>query len=499
MSNSGRYFEIDSPNSIHQSIIPADVREGEVIRAKVKSIDPQCYFNDFLRVWRISPLGVELVIENENVLKRGVLIELEIQFGRQRTSLSGLIVDSVVSERGKIIAHVRLVPMAAERIDSSDRRGSSRWLCSEQFFPTAVAANPAKFNEFIYFKVRDISYGGFKLTTSLRNKFIVPGIVFDCIVNFPMVSQVNMHLTVKNIRVEMEGGTEVLSLGVIFNLADNRLSETVGQYLMQFGTVQSLHEIQEAGYAIHKVSNSVSYSYVRSKEEFDEVLKLRFEAYKYAGKVEEGKTYLDMTDHFDAKSRIIIGRYKSEIICTARMIFHQVGESMEQENFVKWPADQPRPDEVVEIMRACTRPDFRGSDLLVGMFKYMAVTVAQAKKSWIVICATEEMIKFYQNIGFKQLGLSYKHAALNNRIHHVMIANFLDGMAGRTVGPIYWNLVWADSVEYLSQFGIIEVDPFMQIRMTIYKWFSPIAKFLYDRKIRKKNNRVHSEPKDKLT
>jgi predicted GNAT family N-acyltransferase len=485
MSSAVRVFPEDEPSSIHQTIIPADIREGEVVRARVRSLDPNYFFNDRLRVWRISPLGVELVVENEQVLPKGVLIELEIQFGLQKTSLSGLIVDSIVTERNLKIAHVRLIPKPVERLDGAERRGSSRWMCSEQFYPTAVASNPARFNDFVYFKIRDISFGGFKLTTSLRNKFIVPGITFDCIVNFPMVSQVNMRLTVKNIRVEFEGGNEVLSLGMSYDVENQQLVQTVGQYLMQFGTVQSLKEMQEAGFSIYRVSDAVSYSYVRSKEEFDEVMKLRFEAYNSVGKVVSGKTAVDMTDHFDAKSRIVIGRHKSEVICSARMIFHQVGESLEQEVFVKWPNHLPRPDEVVEIMRACTKPDFRGSDLLVGMFKQMAITVAQAKKNWIVICATDEMVSFYEKIGFKKVGLSYEHTGLNNLVHHVMIANFLDGIAGRTVGPIYWNLVWADSVEYLSQFEMVQVDPFMQIRMTIYRWFAPVAKFFYKRKLKK--------------
>lgn len=111
----------------------------------------------------------------------------------------------------------------------------------------------------------------------------------------------------------------------------------------------------------------------------------------------------------------------------------------------------------------------------VGYILHMAVTVAQAKKNWIVMCATEDLVPFYEKIGFKKTGLSYIHTGLNNTHHQVLLANFMDGMAGRTVGPIYWNIVWSKSVEYLSQFDTIEVDPFMQVRLTIYKWFAPLA------------------------
>lgn len=478
-----RQFSTNTVSPIHGPFVPAEIREGEMIKAKVKSLDPEFFFHQEMRVWRISPLGIELVVGEGQHLKKGAHLALDIQIGFQKTSLDGLVVDELSEEDEHTVLHIRLVPPKTEKSSLIERRTSNRWLCSDQFFPTAVAANPVKFNDFIYFQIKDISFGGFKIQTSLRNKFIIPGLAFDCIVNFPMIAQVNMKLTVRHVRVELENGRESLSLGVTYDTRTKKLLDTIGSYLIQFGSVQSLADVQDSGFLVHNVSDAVSYSFVKTKEEFEEVLKLRFTAYTAAGKVSSDKTHLDMTDHFDAKSRIVIGRYRGEIVCSARLIFHQVGEQMEQEKFVKWDLSLPRPDEVVEIMRACTRPDFRGSDLLIGMFKFMAVTVAQAKKNWIVICATDEMVPFYEQIGFRTVNLSYPHTGLNNVIHHVMIANFLDGMIGKTVGPIPWNLVWADSVSYLSHYEIIEVDPFTQMRLTIYKWFAPLARFLYERKI----------------
>jgi len=67
-----------------------------------------------------------------------------------------------------------------------------------------------------------------------------------------------------------------------------------------------------------------------------------------------------------------------------------------------------------------------------------------------------------------------------------MIANFLNGMSGKNISPIYWNLVWSDSVDYMSQYNLIEFDPLMQIRVTIYKWFKPLANYFYRRKLNKK-------------
>jgi hypothetical protein len=70
-----------------------------------------------------------------------------------------------------------------------------------------------------------------------------------------------------------------------------------------------------------------------------------------------------------------------------------------------------------------------------------------------------------------------------------MIANFIDGMSGKSVDPIYWNIVWSDSVAYMTDYDLISLDPLMQIRITVYKWFKPLAKIMtkrnFERKLKK--------------
>lgn len=475
-----RKFDDDEPSLVHGSISPAEVRPGDHVSARLISIDPSFKYEREMRVWRISPLGVELLCENDKVLPKGLAIDLSLQIANQKTLLSGLIVDDVTESKNQHFVHVRLVPRIKERIESIDRRTSNRWICSDEFYPTAVASNPASFNDFIYFQIRDISSGGLRLHTSLRNKFIVSGMVFDCIVNFPMVSQIKMRLEVKTVRVELLNGKEVLVLGSTYDQSDRHTVETVGQYLMQFGAVSSLEELRVNGLNVERVSEAVQMSYVRTKEEYDKVLELRYAAYREAGKIKDGAKAQDMADGFDSRARIVIGKYKGEIVCSARLIFNQFEETMEQERFVKWPSDLPRRDEMVEIMRACTRPDFRRSDLLISMFKFIAVTVAQSRRKWIIICATDDMKPLYSRIGFHEVGLSYEHSGLNNLKHNVMLANVPDAMEGKTVDAFTWNIVWSDVSSYLQDYGILQPDPVTGIRLMLYRFVRPLAFLLYN-------------------
>lgn len=482
--SSPRKFNETSVSSIHGGIVPAEVRDGDPVFARLISLAGEPAFNREFRVWRMSPLGVELLVEDTTTIPKGTAVDLELKVGNQKSILCGLVVDDVITENKIHLLHMRLISKHANRTDDIERRNSDRWMCSDQFFPTAVASNPARFNDFVYFKIRDLSNGGMKLHTSLRNKFVMPGMTFDCIVNFPMVTQIKMKITVKNLRIEMDGTKEVLALGVTYNTTDRDVQNAVGQYLMQFGSVDSLNELINSGVYVSNVSEAVQFSYVRSKEDYDRVLALRFLAYKDAGKLKDGATEKDMADEFDARARIVIGTYKGEVVCSARLIFSQLDEKMEQEKFVHWPTTLPRRDEMVEIMRACTRPDFRGSDLLISMFKFVAIAVAQSKRKWVVICATKNMAPLYRRMGFHDVGLSYEHQGLNGLHHDILVGNVPDAMMGKSVGPIEWNFIWSDVSNYLQQYDLIELDPATNLRLGVYRLLSPIAslmRFFYER------------------
>jgi Predicted acyltransferase len=488
MSQSPKKFNDNPVSSIHGGIIPADVRDGDQVFARV--ISPESSLNREFRVWRMSPLGVELMTDITNPLPKGSAVDIELKIGTQKSILNGLIVDDIVTEGRNHLLHIRLVSKAAERSDNIERRSSNRWMCSDQFFPTAVASNPAKFNDFVYFKVKDLSNGGMKIQTSLRNKFIMPGMTFDCIFNFPMVTQLKMKITVKNLRIEMDGTKEVLALGVSYNVKDADAQAAVAQYLMQFGNVSSLDELLNSGVYVNNVSDAVHFSYVRTKEDYDKVLALRYIAYKDAGKLKEGATVQDMADEYDSRARIVVGYYKGEVVCSARLIFNQFDDKMEQEKYVKWPTHLPRRDEMVEIMRACTRPDFRGSDLLIAMFKFTAIAVAQSKRKWVVICATKNMAPLYKRMGFSDVGLSYEHAGLNNLHHDILVGNVPDAMMGKTVGPIAWNVIWSGVTNYLQQYDMLELDPATNLRLGVYRLLAPVARivrFFYERK---KSNKI---------
>lgn len=464
---------------LHGPFHPEDVREGELVRATIKSRENYLPFEREMRVWRISPLGIELLVKNtDEVLPKGLAIDLSLIVGKQVLDFRGLVVDYISEKMNRNFLCVRLTHDQPARALSVERRSSSRWQCGPQYFPTCVAANPAKYNDFLYFSIKDLSPDGAQLQTSLRNKFILQGMVFDAIVSFPMIGQAQIQFKVKNVRVLSDKGAEYLSVGCEMLDLDKKVKSIIAQYILQFSNINSLSELKFEKDFNLAISKALTFSYVKTEEEYKQVLDLRHRAYLAAGKIQSITRPQDMADQFDGRSRIVIGKYNGKVIASCRLAFASYEEQMEQEQYVNWPQDLPRRDECVEMMRLCTDPEFRGSDVITAMFQFMALTIVQSKRRWVVICATEDMLSFYQKVGFTLTRLSYPHKKLNNKIHYILYSDVAQGMVGRGMGPIFWNIVWKGVSDYMRDYKLIIPDPLAHLRIFVFRLFGPLAKLI---------------------
>jgi len=91
-----------------------------------------------MRVWRLSPLGVELVGEEAGSFAKGAAIDLEVVISGQRPlrRVGGGCGSGGGSEPDYRNSPVKKVSLEAQ---FGDRRSGDRWLCSDEFLPTCVA------------------------------------------------------------------------------------------------------------------------------------------------------------------------------------------------------------------------------------------------------------------------------------------------------------------------------------------------------------------------
>ena len=425
-----------------------------------------------------SPLGLRIVAGDANSIDarwRGCLVEARITYADGQTiTHRGVIVEVSSRSNGSVEIAIRIVAQSVTRPTHIERRRQIRWLCSDDFHPTGVASNPSRFNDFLLFRVVDISRSGMRLLTSLRNNFIVRGMKFDAIVSFPMISQITVSVTVQNVSFTSVNEKEYLSIGTSLDDLDRSELSIIAQYMIQFGDVDSIREFRESGFRHANIGGRLEFGVVRTEEDYREVLNLRHLAYLADQKISGGTEVAEVSDIHDSRARIIFCRFRGRMVATARLTFHELGDVTEHEEFIPWPSEFPRRDESVEVTRACTHPEFRRTGLFFSLLRQVVVTATQAGRKWVVTSSTEDLVPLYEFVGLKNVGLTYHHPELNNLKHVVLVGSMHDALSGRTVGPTAWNQVWRDALAYTNLANVPVHDTLSRVRIAFYRAVGPL-------------------------
>ena len=466
---------------IHSDVRPADIRIHDRILARIRKRDEQGSEYVSIQVWKLSPLGVELVQpENAVQLQKGDAVDLEITLVGQRNRFEGLVVDLIRGNEDIHLIGIRLAKRGGEELPGANRRRATRWICGDEFFPTCVAPTPGRFDDFIYFQIRDISNEGLQLVCSMRNKFLLPGMRLRLTAVFPMGSSASIQVEITRISIGSVGGRDRLVVGSKFIELSDFAKQTIGQYLIQFSDVESLEELRLAGMAPKSLSLGVDFYNLKTEADYLEVLELRKQAHMLDGNLKYEISASDMGDINDARARIVVGKYHDKIIATARIRYNDVDEPLEHEAHVVWPKELPRRDQVIEISRLATHPDFRRNDLLAALFRFACQNLfSQSDRPWLVISCLDQMVPFYEKLGFKRTGIRHTEPLWrDDRVLNVMIVNISEMVLGRRVNPFYWNLIWKEAAALLIEQESVDPNGMDKVRLLLYKAIAPLSDLL---------------------
>lgn len=483
-------FDPSTENPVHAPFMPLNVRPGDRISAKVTltSASTQEVLCKDVIVWRLSPFGIEFICDTPDI-DVGASLNLELSLNKHRCEFSGMVVSHVAKAHGHRLLGVRWCENPGQAVPLHDRRLSRRWICGNEFLPTGMAPNPMKFDDFIHFRVKDFSRTGMQVLTSMRNKLLVPGMKLESILTFPMMGQAKIDFVIKNARIVSSEGRSDLSLGVHFVDLNPRAVELISQYVLQFGPPTTVEELRDENLPVRSVTQSIDYAFVRSADDYEQVLRLRHECYSAAGKLPPGAKPADTADIFDTHARILVAKYRGKVVGSLRIVFPDGESPLEHEQFFDLPAHFPRQDELVEVSRVCTSPDFRGSDLLMGMFRRCTLTILQSKRRYTLGSSTEKLLPHYKKLGLIPTDIKYAHTGLGGEEHTVFIGDNYGVVVGQNVGPLVWNAMYAELFHYLSRQDIISFGSAVNVRLAMYRLFRPVAYALQDREFEKQRKK----------
>ena len=469
---------------LHGSIRPADIRKDDRVLAKLKM---GSLWND-CQVYRLSPFGLELVVSTADAPQKGSIAEIELTIEGKTNFYWGTIVESYdpFIESGDKLVGIRFTVDETNSRENGDseRRAAKRWICSEDFYPTAIAPTPGRINDYIYFRIDDISSSGMRMKCSLRNKHLLPEMRLELFAQFPGTESARVDVTIKRIRIEEEAGKDVLSLGVEFDSLSELAKQSIGQYLMQFSAEAEPAEIRSSGFKIESVALGAEFYFLKTHDDYKKVLELRKLAHGHDGNISPSATAEDMGDINDSRARIIVGKIDNEVVATARLRYNESDTPLEHESHIEWPSDFPRRDQIVEVSRAATHPDYRSGDLFLALWKHMATYALQKQRPYVLIGAAGRLVNFYKKCGLKETGHSHGEEMWTIP-QVVMLCNFHDVVMGKDTHPLYWNQMYAPIVKPAIDAGILIPSDLDKVRMAAYRKLAWLTKLKF-RKPRKK-------------
>jgi hypothetical protein len=187
-----KHLEMVESDIIHSPFFPEEIRVNDGLKAKVLVAGD---WKDF-QVWEYSPFGLAIVAENSSAFVKNELVSIKLKFLEDELQFDSVKVSSILNKAGKVIVGFRTFRKDAVETAAEERRRAVRWACPQDMLPTGTAPNPLKFNDHLIFRVEDISKGGLRLITSMRNKMLYKGQFLESSISLPLIGSISITLKV---------------------------------------------------------------------------------------------------------------------------------------------------------------------------------------------------------------------------------------------------------------------------------------------------------------
>lgn len=261
------------------------------------------------------------------------------------------------------------------------------------------------------------------------------------------------------------------------------LHNGICDYLL-FSRLWTPGRLRQAGFLARQVKSRLRFRSVKTMEDYAEVLYLRREAYVGAGKKSRDTRPEEMASRLDGQSRILMAWHQDKLVGSLTYTFpaseDEVLESQAAFPGRKYPVAIPPKTSLIEVSRLCIDEEYRGTDLLQGLFEHGAKHFLLSDRYWLLTSAVSELLPLYERIGFVKLGASYKHPALNNLEHHLIIAHRDTFLWGRGINLFVWDSIFGDMVRHLMDRKLIRLAGPLAMLIRAKLWFRPLAKRILD-------------------
>lgn len=423
--------------------------------------------------------------KGEPSLKEGDEVEVRISIQARQDFTFWCKVMNLAHRRNGMQIGLRRLDIGFPQAISDDRRTTPRLALAPALALGARVRHPFLYNRWCAIQVTDINKDmGLSLSSSDPTILVFEGMELD--LHFELAEYRAFPMTVR-VAWAHANSTDVVRFGVQCRAVDWRLHNAICDYLLntQFWTPVRL---RQAGFHSKQVKGHLRFATVKTMEDYAEVLYLRRDSYVGVGKRPQGTRPEKMSNPLDGKSRIMMATHHGKLVGTMTLTFPNSEDTVLDTQVAfpggRYPVPLPPKANLIEVARLCIDENYRGTDLLIGMFENGLKHFLMSDRHWIITSAADELWPIYERIGFVKLKASYKHPLLNNLEHHLIIAHRSAFLWGWGIGILTWNAVFSNLVKHVLERKLVEVPGWIRAIIKVKLFLRPLARLLADTKAR---------------
>ncbi len=338
---------------------------------------------------------------------------------------------------------------------------AARVRINERFPISIICDDPIFQDRKVYLSLEDASISGLLLCTSLSNKHLFPGMTLKgAIIRIQSEPDYIVDLPIASARQSDKPGEFYIGVALPSNVTD--LYEALTRYfatVVENGLEQAIDAgLHKEGSKIKNAGGKLTYSIVKTAQDYDEVLKLRYAGYSKHGKVLVGDTYRNQGEGLDQEGLIVSARLAGTIVAACELRFSDgpVPFRFFDPATIKWP-DWVQSSKLIEVNKLVIAPHFQGSDVLLSMFQLGFAYSIKMGCLDFVCCATTKLMPTYEMIGFKQIGVKVPHPTLKGETLHMLVMSSETYLSGKGVNPYTWDLVFSAVQAQSSLIGLTKL------------------------------------------
>jgi len=355
---------------------------------------------------------------------------------------------------------MRLNPSRREITERRHQRITTR----DNFKPFLWVVDPFHLSRIINFHVENFNVDGLQLSTSLCNKHIMVGSVLEnCQLLLPGIGVATIDLGIRNAFSK----DKHLIFGCLFQSITKQALEMLAQYAIIGGDNLPSHLsdrkelLRAAGLTTRSLSKPCTIKVVETCQELEQILDVRFIAYRAAAKTPPGATSDIMADEYDASSIIYCAKYGSDVIATMRA---NISESVRRRfPFETYFGSCERlgiaRHSSCEISRLAILPEFQGSDLFIGFVKVVVQMLVKLHLATMFCVATNKLAPMYQRIGAERMSDPVRHPVLTDEflcLYRITTSTFL---TGSNMASDVWKKISEEAINHLIYHGFLKSWP----------------------------------------